>query len=309
MSRRNIQLFNLSMLDLLTGALGAIIFLFIITPKGGQSAAPIQQAAIYFDTTQMKIHGLLPDSLLSKMPGDSLLVVMVDHKNLPKKVNAPRKVLAKNDLPISKPTPSPRKKSIANKKPTPSPSKKEKAQPKKEKESTSSSRSQKKRETKSKSTTSSKGKTAERTFKGSPPSVPAAVSFEVNWVDKNDNVDLIICKDGKCVFGGKKRDKRIGQWDSGKSRNRLFGNDLRTNQEAVRQFDKIIPGEYQVYAQFKESKKNNKTITIKGLVYTKNDKLVERGENFSRRLTISSRRDLIGIVKLKANGEYQFIKK
>ena len=71
MSRRTKQLFSLSLLDLLTSALGAIIFLFIITPRGGESAAKVRQAMVYFDTTQMKIHGELPDSLLAKGAGDA----------------------------------------------------------------------------------------------------------------------------------------------------------------------------------------------------------------------------------------------
>jgi hypothetical protein len=73
MSRRKMQFFNLSFLDLMTGALGAIIFLFIITPKGGESAAPVRQAAIYVDTVQRKLYGDLPDSLLNKEAGDTLL--------------------------------------------------------------------------------------------------------------------------------------------------------------------------------------------------------------------------------------------
>jgi len=308
MARRTTQLFSLSMLDLLTGALGAIIFLFVITPKGGKSAAATQQAVVYFDKAQMKIHGSLPDSLLDKNPGDTLLVVMADYKKLPKRENAPQKVLAKNELPSPKKT-TPKKSTKVQKE---TPPKKEvkpkvekktpvkKVEPKKEKTTTTE------KTTKRESTTTTK---KEQTYRGSPPSVPAAVSFEINWVDKNDNVDLIVCKSGKCVYGGRKRNRDIGQWDSGKSRNRLFGNDLRTNQEAVRQFDKVIPGEYQIYAQFKESKKKRNSVTIKGLIYTKDKSKQERGENFSRKLPLTAERVLIGIVKLNANGEFQFFKK
>jgi hypothetical protein len=84
MTRRKMQFFNLSFLDLMTGALGAIIFLFIITPKGGESAAPVRQAAIYVDTVQMKLYGDLPDSLLKKEAGDTLFAVLLGHKLLPK---------------------------------------------------------------------------------------------------------------------------------------------------------------------------------------------------------------------------------
>ncbi len=302
MPRRNTELFSLSMLDLLTGALGAIIFLFIITPKGeGAVPAMAQHAVVYFDTLEMKMYGTLPDSLLAKTNGDSLLVVLKEYKNLPKKENSPYKVLASNEAKL--PKPSPRKQTADVAKPKPKQVPKTKSTPPTKKPPVKKGTLNK---TDSKSQKSEKESTK---FKGSPPSVPAAVSFEINWADKNDNVDLIVCKDGKCVYGGKKRIKDVGQWDSGKSRNRLFGNDLRTNQEAVRQYDKIIPGQYQIYAQFKESKKNKKTTTIKGLIYTKNAKSQERGEHFTRSLPITTNRFLIGTVQLKADGTYQFIKK
>ena len=291
MARRNTELFSLSMLDLLTGALGAIIFLFIITPKGeGAAPAVEQQAVVYFDTLQMKIHGALPDSLLAKRNGDSLLVVLKDYKNLPKKEKSPYKVLAKNESKSPKPSTHRSSTNVEQPKPKQVPKTKS-TQPVKKTEV--------KKGTQQKSDSKSQKTEKESTkFKGSPPSVPAAVSFEINWVDKDDNVDLIVCKDGKCVYGGQKRNKKIGQWDSGKSRNRLFGNDLRTNQEAVRQYDDIIPGTYQIYAQFKESKKNKTSTTIKGLIYTKNAKSQERGEYFSRSLPITTNRILIGTVQL-----------
>jgi hypothetical protein len=145
-------------------------------------------------------------------------------------------------------------------------------------------------------------------YRGDAPSVPCDLSFELAWEDIQDNVDLFVCKDGNCVYGGRKRDRSIGQWDSGKSRNRLFGNDLRTTQEAVRQFDGLIPGEYQLYAHFKASAKNRKSIPVRGLIYTKNKKGEERGENFSKTLQLTEDRVLIGKVRVKADGSYVFIR-
>jgi hypothetical protein len=100
----------------------------------------------------------------------------------------------------------------------------------------------------------------------------------------------------------------IGEWDSGKSRNRLFGNDLRTNQEAVRQFDEIIPGEYEVYAEFKDSADEEEAIVISGLIYTKNEQGEERGESFSKRLSLGGERVLIGRLVIEENGSYVFSK-
>ena len=307
MSRRTQQLFSLSLLDLLTSALGAIIFLFIITPKGGKSAAEDRQAMVYFDTTLMKIHGELPDSLLEKMAGDTMQVVLMAYKEDPQaeelvraeakkraaerakaraeaeaKAKAKEAALAKAKV---KKQASPAPKVERPKPPTPTPPKPEvkPGPPKKEKP---------------------KDPTPPE-YKGDAPSVPANVSFEINWANKEDNIDLFICKGNDCVYGGRKKDKKIGQWDSGKSRNRIFGNDLRTNQEAVRQFDKIIPGEYQIYAQFKDSKANRTSVNISGLIYTKDPVTgQQRGEEFYKKLEIGKGRMHLATVILKADGSY-----
>lgn len=298
MSRRNQQLFSLSLLDLLTSALGAVIFLFIITPKGGESPAQVRQASIFFDTTQMKIYGDLPDSLLAKNAGDTLLSVLVAYKDLPRpKQEKPQKKYVYNEPrvkptpkpkvekptptpPVTKPKPKPKPTEKPKPKPTPKPVEKPKPAPPKP-----------------------------VVYRGDAPSVPCAVSFEINWSNKEDNVDLFVCRGNKeCVYGGRKKNKKIGQWDSGKSRNRIFGNDLRTNQEAVRQFDNIIPGEYRIYAQFKDSKRDVKSVKITGLIYTKGKDGQERGESFRRTLAKSKSRVHIGTVVLKADGSYIFKK-
>lgn len=292
MTRRTKQLFSLSLLDLLTSALGAVIFLFIITPKGGESPTTVRQAMVYFDTTQMKIYGELPDSLLSKNEGDTLFTVLLAYKDLPKPKEEPEKKFVYNEA-RPKPEPKPEKKVVKKTEPTP---RVNKPSPK--------------RETPKKTTppktepTKTKKEEKPPAFKGTPPSVPAKVSFEIRWSNKEDNVDLFVCRGSSCVYGGKKKDNRIGQWDSGKSRNRIFGNDLRTNQEAVRQFDKIIPGEYKIYADFKESKNNSSRVTVKGLVYTKDNKNVERGENFISKLTRGKGRTLLATVVIKSDGTY-----
>ena len=287
MSRRKHQIFNLSFLDLITGALGAVIFLFIITPKGGHSASEVRQVAMYVDTAQMKLFGSLDDSLRSKRVGDTLLTVLVDYKNWPKPEK--RKVEEKKidfNQPRSAPSaPANKKKPVRTiEEPVVKTATKEPV-------------------------VVSKGTKQAPEFTGDAPSVPCKVSFEINWTNQGDNVDFFVCKGNNCVYGGRKKDRSIGQWDSGKSRNRLFGNDLRTTQEAVRQFDRIIPGEYHLYAQFKESKRNNKRVTLKGLIYTKDSSNQQRGEAFTRTLSLSKSRVLLGKVVLKADGTYVFTKR
>ncbi|MFK7925119.1 MAG: hypothetical protein AB8H47_24395 [Bacteroidia bacterium] len=288
MARRKTQLFNLSFLDLVTGALGAVIFLFIITPKGGSAAPDVNQVVMYMDTSEMKIFGNLHDSLQGKQIGDTLLTVLVDYKHFPKPIE--QKTIER-EMDYSPPPPV-----VAVNKPAIKPKEEPKRSPKEPKPTT---------------TTSPIKETAPKpmpVFKGDAPSVPAKLSFEVNWANQTDNVDFFVCKGSECVFGGRKNDRNIGQWDSGKSRNRLFGNDLRTSQEAVRQFDAILPGEYLLYARFKESSKGNKAVSIKGLIYTKNDANVQRGETYVKTIPLSDSRVLLGKVIIRKDGSYQFIK-
>ena len=293
MSRRKAELFNLSFLDLLTSALGAVIFLFIITPKGGAPAAKVQQAAVYIDTSQMKVFGALHDSLRHKRVGDTLFAVLVDYKDMPEDVKPqayipPPRQQVPEEVKAAKSRssePAPQKKednAPAVKKPEP-----EKPKPAPEPPQPAP---------------------APRTYKGDAPSVPCKVSFEVSWRSVEDNVDFFVCKGGDCVYGGRKKDNNIGQWDSGKSRNRLFGNDLRTNQEAVRQFDKIIPGEYKLYAQFKESDKNRSKVIVNGLVYSKDEQNGEHGDTFTTSLTLGNPRVLLGTIVLQENGNFKLIK-
>lgn len=297
MSRRKTELFNLSFLDLLTSALGAIIFLFIITPKGGEPASDRQQVAVYIDTINHKVFGQLPDSLWGKAVGDTLFTVLVDYRELPEVkpekpvvVNEPPRQIYEKPVKVSQP-----------KAPDPEPKAVEK--PKKEEPKTTPTKPESKPEP-----VITPQPERPTVYRGDAPNVPCKVSFEISWTDDGDNVDLFVCKGGDCVYGGRKRDRSIGEWDSGKSRNRLFGNDLRTNQEAVRQFDNLIPGEYTLYAHFKASKNNRQTIPIAGLIYTKGKNGQERGEHFSRSLSVTKDRVAIGKVRVNADGSFTFVR-
>lgn len=302
MARRSNSLFNLSFLDLLTSALGAIIFLFIITPKGGESAAKVQQALVYFDSTQMKIHGELPDSLLHKDSGDTLLMVLLEYKDLPKEPKAPKKIFAFNEKKEKDPP------KVIEKPLNQAPPKKEEIKPTVEKPEETKQKPTPPAPPTEKPAPKPKPLPSAPIFKGDAPSVPCKVSFEVSWADITDNIDLFVCRGSSCVYGGRKKDRNIGQWDSGKARNRLFGNDLRTTQEAIRQYDSIIPGEYKLYAQLKESKQKKSSVTINGLIFTKGKSNLQRGETFTKTLKVSKERTYIGTVILQEDGNYQFKK-
>jgi len=279
---REPQIFNISFLDVICGALGAVIFLFIAVPKGGSAPSNKQQLMMSYDTLHRQVFAKIHDSLRNKRPGDTLLVVLADYKQLP----------GIEDCPVCEDCSQAQSASIHSALPS------------------------KNVDVKIKDTTAAKPQEQSpkpddpRTskYQGDAPGVPCKVSFEINWTDIADNVDLFVCKENKCVSGGAREIRDIGQWDSGKAKTKFFGSDLRTTQEAVRQFDKIIAGEYKLYARLKESSKNNASVYVRGLVYSRNDNGQEQGEPFSATLQLNAPRLLIGTVSLSENGEFQFAK-
>jgi hypothetical protein len=285
---REPQIFNISFLDVICGALGAVIFLFIAVPKGGAPPGRNQQLNLSYDTVRHQLFAEMADSLRHKRPGDTLLVVLTNYQSLPGVAECP-------DCPDC-PAPA-EETNFASNYPKREPGKPESpAQPKDSARTAAVSAPPKPDEYR------------RSKYEGDPPAVPCKVSFEISWKDIDDNVDLLVCKGSKCVSGGAREIRDIGQWDSGKAKTKFFGSDLRTTQEAVRQFDKIIPGEYKIYALFKESVKNNASVQIRGLMYTRNDNGDEKGEPFSASLQLSAPKVLIGTVNLTENGDFQLIK-
>lgn len=87
MARRAHQLFDsVSFLDVVFGALGAILFLFIVVDKGGiqELPTPTQYFKVYLnvDTSINQFHGELPDSIHKKLAllprGTPVMVVIKD---------------------------------------------------------------------------------------------------------------------------------------------------------------------------------------------------------------------------------------
>ena len=319
--RRTSSPFSLSLLDLLTSALGAVILLFVIVPKGGVGAATAQQAAVFFDTTTMQIHGVLPESLTAKRAGDTLFALLVDYRavdgpdvgGLEAQLAAERRRAAEAEAARRRALAEAAQASTASER---AEAARRAAEAKARAEAAAARAAQAEAErlaaVKAKTPPAKPTRPAPATpapkpqpaYTGTLPSVPAAVSFELSWASKSDNVDLFVCQGTNCVYGERKRDRDIGQWDSGKSRNRLFGNDLRTNQEAVRQFDAILPGTYTVYARFKESAGGRASTKVDGLVYTKGPDGVPRGHTYERTLKLGEPRARLLTVTLRADGTF-----
>ena len=325
--RRESSPFNLSLLDLLTAALGAVIFLFVITPKGGASASRFQQAAIFFDTTTMQIHGTLPDSLRSKRAGDTLFAMLVDYRpsgspdaeQLAAELAAQRRRATDAEAAAQQAAAERQAALVASREASSAAERAEAQRRLAEAQRKQAEADRRLAEAKSSTPTRSSQSTTsaptptpstpapprpEAPYRGNMPSVPAAVSFELTWADAADNVDLYVCQGNNCVYGSRKRDNDIGAWDSGKSRNRLFGNDLRSNMEAVRQFDSIMPGTYTIYAMFKESEKGNAAVNVETLVYTKDAQGKPRGQTFTNKLSLSTERTRLITVTINADGTF-----
>ncbi|MCE7060702.1 hypothetical protein [Dyadobacter sp. CY343] len=283
---REPQIFNISFLDVICGALGAVIFLFIAVPKGGSSPGKKQQVSMSYDTVHNQFFATISDSLKNKRPGDTLLVVLTDYKPMPGIIECPEC------------TDCPEKETVSDVGTYKSPAPVSKAESPKDSVAKPAIASEAKPDDFRKSK-----------YQGDPPGVPCKVSFEISWADLGDNVDLLVCKNNKCVSGGAREIKDIGQWDSGKSKTKFFGSDLRTTQEAVRQFDKILPGEYQIYAVFKESTKNNTSVYVRGLVYSKSPEGEEKGEPFSGILQLNTPKVLLATVTMLENGQFNLTKK
>lgn len=282
MKNRNVEFFNLSFLDLLSGALAAVIFLFIIVPKGEPTVLD-DPLSVTYDTLEMKFYGYLPDSISDRQTGDTIFAVIGELTSNPEASAAERADKSERKV----------KERIDRNRPTPAPV----------------SRTKKPDEEKPEPAEVPKLKSpvAPSKFTGSKPDVPCVLSIEMQWASKKDNVDLFVCKDGECVFGGRRSRSNIGFWDSGKSRTSLFGGDLRTNQEAVRQFDEIIPGTYDILAQYKDSPDPKAELPIRLQVYTKNEDSAERGKEHIFKLSMNpTERTRIAKVTIGPDGEFDF---
>jgi hypothetical protein len=346
MPRRKTEAINLSFLDVLTSGLGAIIFLFIIMPKGdGVPMLPVEvQAELYMDSTSGSIWGMpdRPQKVYKK--GDTLTIVLSDFKTLDTILNNDQNKLEgtinqqllatierlSRDAVLNKSNPvnnnllnTPNVQvHILDKRPNlddSSYTNRPYLQPKVmvSQPTMYSNVSPQKRSMMLDSNLFDPNKV----YQNAPqtesnnvirPANPCKVAFEIKWQNTTDNVDLYVYKGTQfvCGKGGFRSNKNIGDWDSGKSRNRLFGNDLRTSQEAVRQFDGIIAGEYKLFAQFKETIRPDsiQSINLTGLVYSNNEKGEEKSKIFKAAVPLSKKeKSCIGTVTLRADGSISYV--
>lgn len=312
MARREVQLFNLSTLDVLSGALGAVIFLFIIVPKGGASASRTSvQAALSYDVRHKELWGLTADSLQNKKIGDTLLIVIKDMGEMPQAVPCP----ACPDCPEyqqgkqveRKPSFDPKTQKVVD----------INARTGKEEMPNNNNAyvdPTTQKVVKREDVVVSPEEAGAKKRSAIQPQVPCAAAFEVSWeTTKDDNVDFYVVKGKDKVGTYNTSNDRIGKWTSGVTRTRAFEKvDFRTTMEAVRQKEKIIAGSYDLYAHFKATDPKNpkQSLKVKGLIYTKNAQGKEDGKLYTTDLQLnpSSKNGFkkLGTVTLAEDGSIAF---
>lgn len=294
MSRRAISSSPWSFLDTLSGALGAILFLFIIVDKGGgqESMPPIKgnfpKAYLSLDTMNQELHGELPDSLMRLQPGEKLVIV-VDAVS-PKPVVAsvlpepckcdPCPTATRTLIPIKECTrqhfkysnekcPDPSHHLV---KVCPDPNTHTKVlcdDPKCE-------------------------KTITKVVESTVITLPFQAVFMLESDNFEDELDLRVCKNGKCVDGGKKRNKETGLvWLNYKISG--FGT-AKTGSEVIilEEKDKMA-GVFTIQGRL--SRRQSATVNLKFTASTKKDY-----EKISKKVPPSDDWATFGKIKVDARG-------
>jgi hypothetical protein len=270
--RKDIELFSISLLDMLFGALGAMIFLFIIVPKGGIPPDDSYTVAMSLDRSSQKLFGDFKDT--DYQIGDSLKIVIAGYGNFPIPAVRGEKCPPCPECPPPPPPPTPCP-PCPDKKPCP---------PCPE---------------------------AVTGLPPGAGNFIFYVSWDDQLDNIDLFVCRSTARGERCVHGGNRNEREIGTWDSGKSRTGFFGRtDFRTSMEAVRQFDPITPGEYKVYGLYKDNGgtgKNEVSITMGVISQPAGRNLNMDSKDFILPLDNSRRstRVYLATVNVFADGAYQ----
>jgi hypothetical protein len=322
MSRRKTDFLSLSFLDVLTSGLGAFIFIFIISPKGETTPPPVPttvQNVLYIDSSYV-FKREQPFAAIINRQFMEMLLGSSKHPNRENtKSNNPvnANLLNTKVVPSVKVDKSPKSSdSMAFNRPFLNPCSIYglqtgfiNASPRRTNAADSTFILPKTEEKLSVSPSSPSSPSSKETVH---PTNPCKVAFEIKWGNQLDNVDLYVYKGNEfvCGRGGLRINKSIGEWDSGRSRNRLFGSDLRTNQEAVRQFNGISAGEYKLFAHFKETARLDsiQNVHLTGLIYTVNEGGEKQSKIFNAHIPLSKKDKLcLGTVQLNADGSFSYL--
>lgn len=238
MSRRKQDLFdNLSFLDIVFGALGAVLFLFIVVDKGSATEASIpadEMIKVYMDmdtTGGYRFHGRLPDSIQSQLAtlptGTPIKLVINGRRALPGQVCPPCPVVRCPDG--AKPCPPEKKCPECPKCP------------------------EQKTETGILCGDPACPKVVSNSYSGDPLEIPYSIGFAiVDNTSYTNDIDIKVCRAGTCVPEGRSNTGGGMRWVDLREKGSFFqgGKKARTGGEMVLVEDAIAPGEYTVSAKF-----------------------------------------------------------
>lgn len=268
MSRRAQQFFKLSFLDILSGALGAILFLFIIVDKAGGEedkgpviGAPLTKIFVPVDTTTRTIFDI-PDTL-NIYPGRSIQVVISDISPAPDQPKCPPQEPCKGrgEGPVC-PDPERHKKPDC-------------PDPGHHKQVVCVDPS-----VHDKLLCDDPGcsKTTIQ-YQGDPLALAYHLGFSLTSANPADEIDLQVCKDGVCVSGAKKQGAGM-RWLNLKEGG--FFAKPRTWNEIILAEGSLQPGTYTCYARV--DCKSAATSNIELVVGTKKQNMPRQVATFSKKL-------------------------
>ena len=287
----------------MSGALGAMLFLFIIVDKGGVPPPGGQKAykAVYLDidTSRHQLHGILPDSLAKLLTGDSVMVVINAVKPMPSQPQCP-------ECPPCETKPC---KTCDDKCPDPDhhrhPICKDPEAHKRLLCGDSKCKACPDPSVHGKTLCDSPGcEKGERTvYVGDPIAFAYKLGFSLTASKEQDEIDIQVCREGgACVYGGNAKGNGM-RWLNLKD-GLLFGKPRAWNEMIVAE-KSFLPGVYTCYARV--SCKSASSSSVELVVATKKNNTPTDTEPFKKTITCGN--TWIEVGKVQVGADYSITRK
>lgn len=288
MKNKSMNVFNIAFVDILTGALGAVIILFIIVPKMDQKSAALLDKIQEIDSLSISIDSLLL-TLKDTISAESFALIQKHNDELQsflKEVDNEIKSY-EDSLTIKNKKISSQQKELADLR----------FMLKYEKQKNKQQQTIASKQIKQKTTRQSKQQTTPRVASNTASSTTTSTTKQpkkrgdfifgfnpelaviLNWEDKNADVDLYM-KNGKTFCDEENRSTSFGKWVKIPRKFRT------TPTEMIIQKDEIVPGKYEIYAHVYRPKKGA-TVTITGFASINPERTENNKVDFGK-MTISN---------------------
>lgn len=271
MKRAAVSFISLSFVDILFAALGAIIFLFIIVPKGGKSPDPQKVVALSLDYNQSMVFGDFSETHPDLDIGDTIKALAVTKKAFPVvKDCPPKKDCPECPPPIECP-------------PCDCPEVEEE--------------------------TDQNNDVVQGLNFGFP--VKFGVIADWESINDNVDLYLCkggTCVYGR---PGSQTNDQIGVWTNATKKpgffSKLIGGERGnpSSSEIVYQENKIIPGEYEVLGKFKRTQVEGKmNVAVEFTIYSENNSRGKSGKVITKTLTLGGGEERVASISLNSDGTF-----